>query len=302
MKRRSIMLGSAVAVIAGLAFWLSDRSISSDTGDAMDRPVGGGTAYLEKKDFSRLPVREESAIDEPRGDDGRATVIDPLFALPTDAESWQLAVENYSQADDDAYLERGYIRFAAAKYCQAVEAAPVNAGDRRRLRDLLMSKELAKIDLGVAAKKSGVVRRGPGFDAWVAAERARIDGEIKALVGTTYFSEMEAMSRFRGIRLLGINLLGETYVRGIPLSDEQIEGMNQIMPSRSGREMKLPINPSTGLSAYDEKFLADTKNLLSAEQRDVFRRMRIEENLYDSAMALKKQRQEAAKASGEAEK
>jgi hypothetical protein len=225
---------------------------------------------------------------------------DALFALPTDAESWRRAVESYSPADDDAYLERRHNSFAAAKHSQAIEAAPVSAGDRRRLKDLLMSKELAEIDLSIAAKKNGLRRRGPEFEALVQAERARIDQQIVALVGPTYFAEMQTMPRVGGIRLLGFHLMGETYIRGVPLSEGQIEKINLVISKIGDEPQGLPVDPETGLNTFDATFLEGAKATLSAEQWEIFRRLRIEENLYEAAMELKKQRRAQQKAQQDA--
>jgi hypothetical protein len=297
MNRRLILWGSVV-ILAGCVIYFAVPSDESERNESQVREV-------EKRPTSAVQARDagDAITDEPTRNGGdSARRDDALFALPTDAESWRRAVESYSQADDDAYLERRHNSFAAAKHSQAIEAAPVSADDRRRLKDLLMSKELAEIDLSIAAKKSGLPRRGPEFEALVQAERARIDQQIVALVGPTYFAEMQTMPGVGGIRLLGFHLMGEAYIRGVPLSDSQIEKINRVISTIGDEPQGLPVDPETGLNTFDATFLEGAKAALSTEQWGIFRRLRIEENLHEAAMELKKQRRAQQKAQQEAAK
>lgn len=233
-----------------------------------------------------------------------AVRIDDTLLLPTNEEEWDRAVAGITVEQEIARQRREVARVVLAQVQSLAENAPLSSEGRKRLQQLLVNKEMSDSDVSIAAHKHGITWKDLRLKALQEAERTKIDNEIRALVGDEYFATIKARWGKFEDRLYAVEFVGEAYQRGMPLSQTQrkiVSGvLTQLDAGNAQRWIGSPLDPGSGLRAYDKQALAELQGVLSPEQLEIVRHVRIDTNLFRAAKELK--RSQAATSGASAKK
>lgn len=264
----------AGAVVAGLVWMLFRPCAPVATPErAPDRPPAPGENRASPAADSRPPPLAAGASSGP--------------ATPR----WNDAVNGIAAEDRKARAERVRTRVTLARIQRNLASAPVPPESMSRLLDLMSYKLDLHYEFSRKSAASGLPTSGPDYDRLFKAEAARIDAEIKGMVGESYFAEhMTGFGRLDD-RLYGWEFIGEALAQGTPLTSEERWGLNELLKRLDPRITRgvgeeAP-DPETGLTSYDREVSRELARTLSAQQVRIFQQVRADWNLFNEEKRLR---------------
>lgn len=268
----------ASAVVAGV-IWILFR------GGAHERAP---TAVAERaRDHSAGPG-EKRASPSAGGD---APILAGRESPRPAPARWIDSVNGITAEDRQARAERVRTRVTLARIQHNLASAPVRPEDMSRLLDLMSYKLDLRYEFSKKSAASGLPTSGPEYDRLFKEEAARVDAEIKGMVGESYFAENRAGFGRLDDRLYAWEFIGEALAQGSPLTSEQRWELNEFLkkldPHLTRGESGEAPDPETGLTSYDAEVSRELARTLSAQQIRIFQQVRADWNLFHEEKRLR---------------
>lgn len=262
----------------GMAFatllWLLAHRNRTDPAPALAAEIAQGSSAGQKSAPSLAATQKEPAIGS---------------AIPAPSVSknlnWGDAIKNLTPEDRKARGEREVRRVTFARIQRYLVGAPVQPEQLGRLLDLIPYKLNFNYEFGMKSRMLGLPTNGDEYERRKTSELTRLNDEIRGLVGSEYFSQIDSMRKMTD-PLYSYEIVGELFARGEPLTAQQRRELNDAIarldPTRK-RWIKESPDSATGLTLLDTEVLRATEKVLSPQQRQILQEVATDRNLYREA-------------------
>ncbi|MBL9204594.1 MAG: hypothetical protein JNN01_05890 [Opitutaceae bacterium] len=215
----------------------------------------------------------------------------PTAATPPPApeESWSQKLERMDRKQFDLAVARMARRVLITRNLSFVENTPLLAADRDRLMQLLGDRDSLDQDFAASALRVGLQPGSEEYQKAKDSELRKLQSGIEELMGASGLKDFEQLRRSTAnLPSHLIDLVGGAYEHGAALNPFQrtrsAEVIEELKQSGQVEDLRAPVDPPTGLTAYDQTLLNRLGPILTPVQLQTLRDLRVERNLGRAAM------------------
>lgn len=282
MSKRT-RIGVVLTLVLGLLVVVSYQGL------ALRRPA-------HSKDGDRPPASLEAkgrvaTGQRPEAPSAPTEAAAPKVTVPPPApeESWAQKLERMDRKQFDLAVTRMVRRVLITRNLSFVEKTPLLAADRDRLMQVLGDRESFDQDFAASALRLGLQPGSPEYQKAKDIELRKLQAGIEELIGASGLKDFEQYRRSTAnLPTHLIDLVGGAYERGAALNPFQrsrsAEVLEELKQSGQVEDVRAPVDPATGLTAYDQALLNRLGPILTPVQLQTLSDIRVERNLGRAAM------------------